>query len=64
MVGDFVGSLLGGEEMATYLSNAMECVTTLLGTVTSDATLATLAFGFVLARGAIRVVKRLAHIGG
>lgn len=61
---DFVGSLLGGVDMTDMLSNAMQCVTTMLSTVTADATLATLAFGFVLARGAIRVVKRLAHIGG
>lgn len=46
------------------LSNAMSCVSTVMGTVTGDAVLACLAFGFVLARGGIRVIKRLAHIGG
>lgn len=50
--------------MTEYLSNAMECATSIMGVVTKDATLACLAFGFVLARGGIRVIKRLAHIGG
>lgn len=61
---DFVGSLIGGGSMTDMLSNAMSCVTTVMSAVTSDATLATLAFGFVLARGGIRIVKRLARIGG
>lgn len=50
--------------MSEVLSNAMTCVSTLMTTVEGNATLAVLAFGFILARGAIRVIKRLAHIGG
>lgn len=50
--------------MSGYLSSAMECATTIMSTVTSDATLACLAFGFVLARGGIKVIKRLCRIGG
>lgn len=61
---DFVGSLIGGELMSEILANAMTCVSTVMTTVSADATLACLAFGFILAKGAIKVVKRLAHIGG
>lgn len=61
---DFVGSLIGGEIMSDALANAMTCVSEVMKTVTNDATLAVLAFGFVLAKGGIRVIKRLARIGG
>lgn len=63
---DFVGSLVpeGGEIMTDMLTNALSCVTEVMKSVSGDATLAVLAFGFVLARGSIRVIKRLAHIGG
>lgn len=50
--------------MSEALANAMTCVSEVMKTVTNDATLAVLAFGFVLARGGIRVIKRLARIGG
>lgn len=61
---DFVGSLIGGEIMAEMLQNAMTCATTIFGEVTKEAILATLAFGFPLAKGGIKVIKRLARIGG
>lgn len=60
---DFVGSLIGGENMLG-LTDAMSCVTEILNFVTGNTTLACLAFGFVVARGGIRVLKKLAHIGG
>lgn len=46
------------------LTSAMDCVSTVMGTVTGDTVLACLAFGFVLAKGGIKVIKRLAHLGG
>lgn len=61
---DFVGSLIGGEFMAEALKNALDCSSTVLGVVSENTILATLAFGFVLARGGIRIIKRLARIGG
>lgn len=59
---DFVGSLIGGEGMDS-LANALSCVSEVMGTVTGNAVLACLAFGFPLAKGGIRVIKRLAKIG-
>lgn len=61
---DFVGSLLGGEVMAEMLQNAMTCATTVFSEVSKEAILAVLAFGFPLARGGIKVVKRLSRLGG
>lgn len=61
---DFVGSLIGGENMTEMLSNALSCATEILTTVSGNAVLAALAFGFPLAKGGIRVIKRLARIGG
>lgn len=46
------------------LESAMSCVSTVMSTVTGNTVLACLAFGFVLAKGGIRVIKRLAHLGG
>lgn len=60
---DFVGSLIGGENMGA-LTSAMDCVSTVMGTVTADTVLSCLAFGFLLAKGGVKVVKRLAHLGG
>lgn len=61
---DFVGSLIGGEVMAEMLKNALTCATTVFSEVSGEAVLAALAFGFPLARGGIKIVKRLARIGG
>lgn len=52
------------ELITGFLSNALGCVDTVMSTVTGNATLAVLAFGFVLAKGSIKVIKRLARIGG
>lgn len=60
---DFVGSLIGGENMLG-LTDAMSCVGEIFNFVAGNTTLACLAFGFVVAKGGIKVVKRLAHIGG
>lgn len=50
--------------MSDALSNAMACVSEVMTTVSGNTILAVLAFGFVLARGGIRVIKRLTRIGG
>lgn len=50
--------------MTEMLTNAISCANDILTTVSGNAVLAVLAFGFPLAKGGIRVIKRLAHIGG
>lgn len=61
---DFVGSLIGGEVMAEMLKDALTCATTVFGQVSAEPILAALAFGFPLARGGIKIVKRLSRLGG
>lgn len=46
------------------LTSAMDCVSSVMGTVSGDTVLACLAFGFMLAKGGIKTIKRLAHLGG
>lgn len=46
------------------LSDAMSCVTEIMNFVTGNTTLAALAFGFVAAKLGIRIIKKIAHIGG
>lgn len=45
---DFVGLLIGGENMSGIVENVMTIVTTVADYVTKDATLAVLTFGFPL----------------
>lgn len=55
---------LPGVVLSEILGNAMSCVTDIMDFVSKDELLSVLAFGFVLACGGIRVIKRLTRIGG
>lgn len=59
---DFVGSLLeggGNMEGASFLSTAMEAVTTVFTFITGKVDLAAIALGFPVAMGATRVIKKI-----
>lgn len=50
--------------MTDALNNAISCASEILTTVSGNTILAVLAFGFPLAKGGIKTIKRLARIGG
>ena len=61
---DFVAPLIGGEDMSTIASNAMQAVTTVFEFVTAEGRpeLAALAVGFPAVMAAAKALKRIIRV--